>query len=226
MSNPGMSDFARMSFDQMRSHMHGSEGHFPENQRDFSLGLLSFENSGRGLSNNTSFLALTGREALGLLAAQSTPGGVALLGRVPSSSSGRRWRSRPASVPSTARRMQRLHSTGGLPYNVADYLLPEGQGMDLQELLGMYGTDTLRTARSGRSRPDEDFSYEELLALDDTVERRGLSARARMRLKAVPARPQDQGKECSICQENMVSGECVTPLVCSHVFHKNCVMKW
>eukprot|EP00743_Colponemidia_sp_Colp-15_P008110 GILK01008791.1.p1 GENE.GILK01008791.1~~GILK01008791.1.p1 ORF type:complete len:223 (-),score=7.04 GILK01008791.1:194-862(-) len=69
-------------------------------------------------------------------------------------------------------------------------------------------------------------SYEGLLALDDTVKKRGVSKRKLTSLASRVARRADVSKECLVCQDKYVTGAAILQLPCKHEYHKQCISQW
>mmetsp|Transcript_5830 Transcript_5830/g.24108 ORF Transcript_5830/g.24108 Transcript_5830/m.24108 type:complete len:143 (+) Transcript_5830:2607-3035(+) len=86
---------------------------------------------------------------------------------------------------------------------------------------------------------DRDFTeddYERLLALDNVVERRGVSAPALRRMpcsewgdaspsSAPPPSCEDHAR-CAVCLEDYAEGESLRHLPCLHSYHAGCVDRW
>lgn len=70
------------------------------------------------------------------------------------------------------------------------------------------------------------LDYEELLALDDDLPKRGVTARGRRLLNYVAARRKDTECECQVCKDKIAMGSHLIKLPCLHVFHEGCVEKW
>lgn len=81
-------------------------------------------------------------------------------------------------------------------------------------------------APRGGSTLDADAQYASLLALDDAVQRPGLSEAERRRLKRGAATAAQCGGSCQICLETVQRGQQVTSLRCSHAFHSACLDTW
>ena len=88
---------------------------------------------------------------------------------------------------------------------------------------------------------DRDFTeddYERLLALDNVVERRGVSAPALRRMpcsewggsspsvKAPSGASCEHHERCAICLEDYAEGESLRHLPCLHSYHAGCVDRW
>lgn len=87
---------------------------------------------------------------------------------------------------------------------------------------------------------DRDFTeddYERLLALDNAVERRGVSAPALRRMpcsewggceKGGPSAPssREDHARCAICLEDYAEGESLRHLPCLHSYHAGCIDRW
>ena len=88
---------------------------------------------------------------------------------------------------------------------------------------------------------DRDFTeddYERLLALDNAVERRGVSATALRRMpcsewggsspsvKAPSGASCEHHERCAVCLEDYAEGESLRHLPCLHSYHAGCVDRW
>ncbi|ORC84711.1 putative zinc finger protein [Trypanosoma theileri] len=83
-----------------------------------------------------------------------------------------------------------------------------------------------------------DFSYENLLRLDNGVKKTGLSQSQLRHMKPVPyaaVQPLDDTKSgrrsssqeaCAICLETLAPGVMVLKIECGHTFHHNCIVRW
>ena len=69
------------------------------------------------------------------------------------------------------------------------------------------------------------LSYEALLALDDDVVTRGLSASEMHRLERVRATGDEEGT-CAPCMEAFQAGAPLLRLPCKHLYHRDCIAKW
>eukprot|EP00026_Physarum_polycephalum_P009897 Phypoly_transcript_10034.p1 GENE.Phypoly_transcript_10034~~Phypoly_transcript_10034.p1 ORF type:complete len:210 (+),score=55.42 Phypoly_transcript_10034:643-1272(+) len=69
-------------------------------------------------------------------------------------------------------------------------------------------------------------SYEELLHLDESVKKRGVSGSDLSKLKRVRYNSKDKCKQCGICQENFVVGTKLIALPCSHLYCEEEILKW
>jgi len=69
-------------------------------------------------------------------------------------------------------------------------------------------------------------TYESLLALDESIKKRGISERTMKRLR--PRRPvsSEIGVECEICKENYKVNSSIIALPCKHLYHEDCILKW
>ena len=68
-----------------------------------------------------------------------------------------------------------------------------------------------------------DFTYEQLLALDDTIIKKGISEQRRKGLKVVHRKKVTE-VNCTICLEKLMGK--VYVLRCNHRFHVQCLDKW
>lgn len=84
-----------------------------------------------------------------------------------------------------------------------------------------------RILHSHRTRQpviSERASYEELLALDDTIVRHGVPEQVQQTLPTFSAT--EPAGSCAVCQEDYVQGEELLTLPCAHVYHKQCITTW
>mmetsp|Transcript_11327 Transcript_11327/g.14712 ORF Transcript_11327/g.14712 Transcript_11327/m.14712 type:complete len:268 (-) Transcript_11327:332-1135(-) len=244
-----MSDFARMSFDEMKSALDVSYLSSTLQTRRLRsqtrMQPRTHATNRRGQSSNAqnSHLLLSGyifpdsqyiEQAMGRFL--ETPRD--LLPQSLSGSSQRHagWHSEQR-FPRSSRRvtspyLPRSYEVMGerqMPYNPEEYMLPPGVGMDEEELMrsfarqnsarGSRGSDVFQTPRGGED-------YDELLALDDSIKKKTLSARSRRRLDTHFPSTKELKMECSICKERILRNIQVTKLPCSHLFHRDCIMKW
>ena len=82
---------------------------------------------------------------------------------------------------------------------------------------------------AGESDPETaSYSYEALLALDDSVVTRGLSPAELARLEKRAAGPRDGKESCTICLGALGAGAALLRLPCGgkHSFHAACVRTW
>jgi len=87
--------------------------------------------------------------------------------------------------------------------------------------------------RAGNDTNNNDGNdYEELLALDEGVQKRGVSQRERLRLSVYPASRKDtrdgdgSPASCLICCERIRERAPLLRMPCGHVFHEACVSRW
>ncbi|KEG11989.1 putative zinc finger protein [Trypanosoma grayi] len=85
-----------------------------------------------------------------------------------------------------------------------------------------------------------DFSYENLLELDNAKVPTGLPQHQLRGMKAVPyssmkrsadkmsstTRSSEEQEACTICLEKMTQGAMVLPIDCGHTFHHKCIIRW
>jgi len=66
-----------------------------------------------------------------------------------------------------------------------------------------------------------DWSYEQLLALDDAVHRRGLPAEkmARLQRTTLEHQPDEESRTCAVCHEDYADKDVLVRLPCGHYFH-------
>lgn len=107
-----------------------------------------------------------------------------------------------------------------------------GMGSSFAGSLPSYGS-SLRTwlaAAGGPSLQQADMSYEQMLALDDTVSKKRLAASRKdiSKIAIQKASPADSSERCCICLCDIEVGEKIRVLPCpgSHRFHANCVKEW
>eukprot|EP00742_Colponemidia_sp_Colp-10_P005196 GILJ01005550.1.p1 GENE.GILJ01005550.1~~GILJ01005550.1.p1 ORF type:complete len:428 (-),score=63.06 GILJ01005550.1:156-1439(-) len=79
----------------------------------------------------------------------------------------------------------------------------------------------------GGVNPDN-MTYEELLALEENMGSvsRGLT---KQQIEALPSRMFRRGEEsvdCSVCQCELMEGDGVRTLPCSHIYHRGCIDRW
>mmetsp|Transcript_25456 Transcript_25456/g.37539 ORF Transcript_25456/g.37539 Transcript_25456/m.37539 type:complete len:211 (-) Transcript_25456:214-846(-) len=105
-------------------------------------------------------------------------------------------------------------------FDPSDYMLfPPGQ-----DYVNPYATHPTPRQYGGDS--SQGNNYEELLALDEQVVKRGLSAKRIAQLHyRRPTRP-ELLKDCSICRDRFQSDSSVCALPCRHVYHKDCILPW
>jgi len=71
------------------------------------------------------------------------------------------------------------------------------------------------------------MTYESLLALDDKIEKVGLTPEEIKKLKTVVLAEADcQDSSCPICLDNFQVGKKAKRLPCKHDFHIPCISKW
>ena len=84
----------------------------------------------------------------------------------------------------------------------------------------------LRQSIQAENNSNDLGTYESLLALDDTIQRRGISKKTKSSLTYRAPRREEVGTECNICKEPYRSSSKVVSLPCRHVFHYDCIHKW
>eukprot|EP00735_Rhodelphis_limneticus_P004648 TRINITY_DN16269_c0_g1::TRINITY_DN16269_c0_g1_i1::g.3137::m.3137 TRINITY_DN16269_c0_g1::TRINITY_DN16269_c0_g1_i1::g.3137 ORF type:complete len:161 (+),score=-2.71,sp/Q9LZV8/ATL74_ARATH/34.57/5e-11,zf-RING_2/PF13639.1/1.6e-14,zf-C3HC4_2/PF13923.1/7e-08,zf-C3HC4_3/PF13920.1/3.8e-07,zf-rbx1/PF12678.2/2.7e-06,zf-C3HC4/PF00097.20/2.1e-06,zf-RING_5/PF14634.1/5.4e-06,zf-RING_UBOX/PF13445.1/0.00034,zf-Apc11/PF12861.2/0.036,Baculo_RING/PF05883.6/0.035,RINGv/PF12906.2/0.066,zf-C3HC4_4/PF15227.1/0.064,Rtf2 len=90
---------------------------------------------------------------------------------------------------------------------------------------GEFDDETLEAAYT---QPDtqNDMSYEQLLALDEAIQKRGgLSTEQFKRLEVVSALSVTQ-RECTICLDRYSTCPSLRRLPCGHLFHDSCLKTW
>ena len=87
--------------------------------------------------------------------------------------------------------------------------------------------------RQHRPAPPADGNdYEALLALDESVKKRGVTQRERLRLAVFSASRKDTKDadgtpaSCLICMERVRERASVLRMPCGHLFHEPCIAKW
>ena len=74
---------------------------------------------------------------------------------------------------------------------------------------------------------DGEYSYEQLLALDESTVTNGLNHK---QINQYPIIKYSQKNEsdvsCAICLAEYVIGDNIRTLKCNHIFHKTCIDKW
>jgi len=83
-----------------------------------------------------------------------------------------------------------------------------------------------RRSRTAARPSTPQYSYEELLALDDDVVRRGISDRVMNQLPRTRISSQSTKTDCRICMEAFSPASTVIRLPCKHAFHEDCVKPW
>jgi len=88
----------------------------------------------------------------------------------------------------------------------------DGEGPTLEELLGF---------------DPSVMTYEQLIALDNTIIKKGLSEEEMKNFSTeVYMKAFDGPASCNICISDLESGEFLRKLTCGHKFHKECIDTW
>jgi len=70
------------------------------------------------------------------------------------------------------------------------------------------------------------YSYEELVALDENNVRRGVSESVIRRLPRTKTGSADNNTDCLVCMEKFTAGGSAVKLPCNHKFHEDCIKPW
>mmetsp|Transcript_5353 Transcript_5353/g.5515 ORF Transcript_5353/g.5515 Transcript_5353/m.5515 type:complete len:210 (+) Transcript_5353:191-820(+) len=89
-----------------------------------------------------------------------------------------------------------------------------------------YARSDTRSNRLQSQSNTSEPSYEELLALDNTITRRGISTKVHHNLKRRRAQRKEIGIACTICMEKFSSSTHLVVLPCGHKYHDQCVDQW
>lgn len=71
-----------------------------------------------------------------------------------------------------------------------------------------------------------DYSYENLLRLDESVKKRGVTTADLAKLKRARHSARDNCKQCGICQDNFSVGTKIIVLPCAHAYCEGEILHW
>ena len=74
--------------------------------------------------------------------------------------------------------------------------------------------------------PGDGSDYERLLALDETIKRKGVSEREKLRIPVFKAEKRHVSLDCCICMSRFSAASTLCKLKCGHIFHDDCLFKW
>eukprot|EP00898_Chlorokybus_atmophyticus_P006538 jgi/Chlat1/6886/Chrsp51S06554 len=106
-------------------------------------------------------------------------------------------------------------------FHVAHYALPDSAR---NRLINRRLANFLAHGMANYEEPV--MTYEEMLALDDTIVKRGTSKHDLEKLRKLRATHKHTTTECQVCKEFFASGESLLQLPCEHCYHAACIRKW